>query len=69
MSVTSEQRKAAIREHLLRNGSAAVSELSRHFNASEATVRRDILALLKESGFKKVRGGIGFDDTTAWYDS
>jgi DeoR family fructose operon transcriptional repressor len=65
MSVTNKQRRAAIREHLLRNGSAEVGGLSRHFNASEATIRRDILVLLKENGFKKLRGGIGVDDTKA----
>jgi DeoR family transcriptional regulator, fructose operon transcriptional repressor len=65
MSVTSERRRIAIREYLLRNGSAEVGGLSRHFNSSEATIRRDILMLLKENGFKKVRGGIGVDDTTS----
>jgi len=65
MSITNERRRAAIREHLLRNGSAEVGWLGRHFNASDATIRRDILALLKEHGFKKLRGGIGVDDTKA----
>ena len=65
MSVTNEQRRAAIREYLLRNGSAEVGGLSRDFNASAATIRRDILVLLKENGFKKLRGGIGVDDTKA----
>jgi DeoR/GlpR family transcriptional regulator of sugar metabolism len=65
MSVTNELRRAAIREHLLRNGSAEVGELSRRFDASEATIRRDILALLRGNGFKKLRGGIGVDDTMA----
>jgi len=65
MSVTNERRKIAIREYLLRSGSAKVSELSQHFNASEATIRRDILELLRESGFKKFRGGIAVDDTNS----
>jgi DeoR/GlpR family transcriptional regulator of sugar metabolism len=65
VSVPNERRRAAIREHLLRNGSAEVGGLSRHFGASEATVRRDILVLLKESGFKRLRGGIAVDDTKA----
>jgi DeoR family fructose operon transcriptional repressor len=65
VSVNNEQRRAAMREYLLRNGSAEVEGLSRHFNASEATIRRDILALLKENGFKKLRGGIGVNDTKA----
>ena len=65
MSIPNERRRAAIREHLLRNGSAEVGWLGRQFNASDATIRRDILALLKENGFKKLRGGIGLDDTKA----
>lgn len=65
MSVTNERRRAAIREYLLRNGSAEVIGLGRHFSASEATIRRDILVLLRESGFKKLRGGIAVDNTSA----
>ncbi len=65
MSVTNERRRTAIREYLLRNGSAEVSVLSRHFSASEATIRRDILVLLQENGFRKMRGGISVDDTKA----
>ncbi len=65
MSVTNERRRTAIREYLLRNGSAGVSVLSRHFSASEATIRRDILVLLQENGFRKMRGGISVDDTKA----
>ncbi len=65
MSVTNERRRTAIREYLLRNGSAEVSLLSRHFSASEATIRRDILVLLQENSFKKVRGGIGVNDIKA----
>ena len=65
MSVTNERRRTAIREYLLRNGSAEVSALSQHFSASEATIRRDILVLLEENGFKKIRGGISVDDSKA----
>jgi DeoR/GlpR family transcriptional regulator of sugar metabolism len=61
MSVTNERRRAAIREYLLQHGSAEVGGLSQHFDASEATIRRDIIALLTESGFKKFRGGIAVD--------
>lgn len=63
VSVANERRRTAIREYLLKNGNAEVSKLSQHFDASEATIRRDILALLKENGFKRFRGGIGVDDT------
>ncbi|HMN84411.1 MAG TPA: DeoR/GlpR family DNA-binding transcription regulator [Bauldia sp.] len=61
MSVTNERRRAAIREYVLQRGSAEVGGLSQHFEASEATIRRDILALLREAGFKKLRGGIAVD--------
>ena len=65
MSVTNERRRNEIREYLLQNGSADVGALSLLFGASEATIRRDILVLSKESGFRKLRGGIGVDDTKA----
>ncbi len=64
MSVTNERRRAAIREYLMQHGSAQVGRLSQHFDASEATIRRDIIALLTESGFKKFRGGISVDATS-----
>jgi DeoR/GlpR family transcriptional regulator of sugar metabolism len=65
MSVTNKLRREKIREYLLRNHSAGVRELSRDLSASEATIRRDLSTLLKESGFKRIRGGIGIDETKA----
>jgi DeoR/GlpR family transcriptional regulator of sugar metabolism len=65
MSVTNELRREKIREYLLRNRSAEVRDLSRDLGASEATIRRDLSALLGESGFKRIRGGIGIDETKA----
>jgi DeoR/GlpR family transcriptional regulator of sugar metabolism len=63
MSITNELRREKIREYLLRNRSAEVRDLGRALNASEATIRRDLLALLTESGFKRIRGGISIDET------
>jgi DeoR family fructose operon transcriptional repressor len=63
MSITNELRREKIREYLLRTRSAGVKDLSRALNASEATIRRDLLALLKESGFRRIRGGIGIDES------
>lgn len=65
MSVTNDRRRSEIREYLLRNGSAEVGALSLRFGASEATIRRDILVLLGEPGFRKIRGGISLDDSKA----
>jgi len=63
MSATNELRREKIREYLLANRSAEVKELSRFLDTSEATIRRDVLALLKESGFKRTRGGLCIDDS------
>jgi DeoR/GlpR family transcriptional regulator of sugar metabolism len=63
MSITNELRRERIREYLLRNRSAEVKELCREMDTSEATIRRDILALLKDTGFKRTRGGISIDET------
>jgi DeoR/GlpR family transcriptional regulator of sugar metabolism len=63
MSVTNALRKEKIREYLLHNRKAEVKDLGRYLNTSEATIRRDLLALLKESGFKRIRGGVSLDET------
>ncbi len=63
MSITNELRREKIREYLLRNRSAEVKDLVHYLNASEATIRRDLLALLKESGFTRMHGGISIDET------
>jgi DeoR/GlpR family transcriptional regulator of sugar metabolism len=63
MSITSEIRREKIREYLLLNRSVDVRGLSRDLGASEATIRRDLSSLLKERGFKRIRGGIGIDET------
>jgi DeoR/GlpR family transcriptional regulator of sugar metabolism len=63
MSITNESRREKIRQYLLRNRHAGVQDLSAHLNTSEATIRRDIQALLKEEGFKRIRGGIGVDES------
>jgi DeoR/GlpR family transcriptional regulator of sugar metabolism len=63
MSVTNESRREKIREYLLRNRNAGVKDLCAYLDASEATIRRDILALAGEAGFRRMRGGIGLDET------
>jgi DeoR family transcriptional regulator of aga operon len=62
MSVANDLRKEKIREYLLRNRSADIHALVEHLHASEATIRRDIQALARESGFTRIRGGIGLED-------
>ncbi len=65
MSATSELRRGKIREYLLLNRSAEVKSLCRAMDASEATIRRDVQTLLRETGFKRTRGGICIDDSKA----
>ena len=65
MSVTNALRREKIREYLLLNGKAEVKDLGPYLNASDATIRRDLLALLKESGFKRIRGGVSLDETNS----
>jgi DeoR/GlpR family transcriptional regulator of sugar metabolism len=54
-----------MREFLMRNRSAGVQDLGNYLNASEATIRRDIKALVREPGFKRIRGGIGVEESLA----
>lgn len=61
--MTANSRREKIREYLLHNRTAEVKALSDYLNTSEATIRRDVLALLKERGFTRTRGGIGIDET------
>jgi DeoR/GlpR family transcriptional regulator of sugar metabolism len=49
----------------MRNRSAGVSDLGAELKASEATIRRDIQILLREPGFRRIRGGIGIEESTA----
>jgi len=63
MSVTNASRRERIREYLMRTHGASVQDLGNQLQASEATIRRDIQILVKEPGFKRVRGGIGLDES------
>ena len=48
----------------MRSRSAGVRDLGEALSASEATIRRDIQALLREPGFRRIRGGIGIEEST-----
>jgi DeoR family transcriptional regulator, aga operon transcriptional repressor len=61
MSVSNDARREKIREHITRRQEASVRGLCQEFGASEATIRRDILILSREPGFRKTRGGIELD--------
>jgi DeoR/GlpR family transcriptional regulator of sugar metabolism len=65
MSASNSLRRERIREYLMQNRSAAVADLGAHLDASEATIRRDIQVLVKEPGFRRIKGGIGIEDSTA----
>lgn len=65
MSQASTLRREKIREFLVKNRSATVRDLGAHLEASEATIRRDIQALASEPGFRRTRGGIIVEESTA----
>jgi DeoR family ulaG and ulaABCDEF operon transcriptional repressor len=52
-----EQRHQLILDLLDEKEFATVSEMSNHLNASEATIRRDIIKLSNKELIKKIRGG------------
>lgn len=51
------QRLKAIERKLNEKGSVIISSLSKEFNVSEETIRRDLEKLSKTNGLKRVRGG------------
>ena len=51
------QRLKAIERILNEKGSVIISSLSKEFNVSEETIRRDLEKLSKTNGLKRVRGG------------
>jgi DeoR/GlpR family transcriptional regulator of sugar metabolism len=63
MSNSANLRRERIREYLVRKRAALVPDLAAHVGSSEATIRRDIQVLLKEAGFRRVRGGIRMEDS------
>jgi DeoR/GlpR family transcriptional regulator of sugar metabolism len=65
VSAANDLRREKIREFLMQNRTAAVHELGSALDASEATIRRDIQVLAREPGFRRIRGGIGIEETAA----
>ncbi|BBI34618.1 DeoR/GlpR family DNA-binding transcription regulator [Cohnella abietis] len=57
MSISSEERKRVIMDHLKLQGQVKVPELSFRLTVSEETIRRDLLLLEKEGLVKRVYGG------------
>lgn len=53
----SQERRQLILDYINKNGSAGVTELSEMFDASESTVRRDLVELSKLGKLNKVHGG------------
>lgn len=52
-----QERRNAILDILEEKGSVSVSELTKRLNASESTIRRDLIALSKWGKLNKVHGG------------
>lgn len=57
MSVSFEQRRKKILEHLKKDGKVEVQSLADEFNVSTETVRRDLERLDREGKLRKVYGG------------
>lgn len=57
-----EERQQRIIEYLQKNGFVKVSDLSRQFNVSMETIRRDMDALEAQGILKKTHGGAMLDD-------
>lgn len=53
----SEERKALILEYIDQNKAVSTLELMQQFNASEATIRRDLTEMAKKGLLSKVHGG------------
>lgn len=53
----SEERKALILEYINENKAVSATELMKKFNASEATIRRDLTEMDKKGLISKVHGG------------
>ncbi|MFC5700801.1 DeoR/GlpR family DNA-binding transcription regulator [Cohnella faecalis] len=62
MSISSEERKRVILEHLRLEGRVKVPDLSRRCGVSEETVRRDLFVLEREGRVKRVYGGAVLSD-------
>ena len=52
-----QDRRQKILDYILKNGSAAVVELSEKFDTSESTIRRDLVVLSNLGKLNKVHGG------------
>ncbi|MGG6309347.1 DeoR/GlpR family DNA-binding transcription regulator [Paenibacillus macerans] len=66
MSISSEERKRVIMEHLKQQGQVKVPELSHLFTVSEETVRRDLVLLEKDGLAKRVYGGAVLTKLTSY---
>jgi len=52
-----DERKSMILEKILREGNGSITDLSREFNVSSETIRRDLYELSKDKNILKVHGG------------
>ena len=58
-----QDRRQKILDYILKNGSAAVGELSEKFDTSESTIRRDLVVLSNLGKLNKVHGGATLPDS------
>lgn len=57
LAMLTQDRRQKILDYILKNGSAAVTELSEKFDTSESTIRRDLVVLSNLGKLNKVHGG------------
>ena len=55
-------RQRTMQELLRTRGQMTVRQLSRHFEVSEATIRRDLIQLAGMAGLERMHGGVTFND-------
>jgi DeoR/GlpR family transcriptional regulator of sugar metabolism len=61
------QRQLKIKEFLVEKGFASVEELSKHFEVSEMTIRRDLDELHEQGVIQRIYGG-AMDNDQAFFE-
>ncbi|MCJ7840072.1 DeoR/GlpR family DNA-binding transcription regulator [Lederbergia sp. NSJ-179] len=56
------ERQQSILQYLKEHNVATVSTLATHFQVHEATIRRDLISLVKEGHLKRTHGGVMMED-------
>lgn len=60
------ERKRAIVQYVKSRKIATVSELAKHFEVHEATIRRDLTSLEKDKKLKRTHGGVMIEEKSSF---